>query len=103
MFPWDLGRDMPASASFDLSLQGYDRAYTKQFEQRVLEKVASLPGIESAGLINGLPLTLAISNCYIFVAEGKPLPARFRRADGRSILVESRIPSRRPDETHRRT
>lgn len=60
-----------ASASFDLSLQGYDRSYTKQFEQRVLERVASLPGIESAGLINGLPLTLAISNCYIFV-EGKP-------------------------------
>src|SRR6185369_13176968 len=60
-----------ASASFDLSLQGYDRAFAKQFEQRVLEKVSSIPGIESAGLINGLPLTLAISNCYIFV-EGKP-------------------------------
>jgi predicted permease len=60
-----------ASASFDLSLQGYDRLYTKQFERRVQEKVASLPGIESVGLISGLPLTLAISNCYIFV-EGKP-------------------------------
>jgi predicted permease len=60
-----------ATASFDLSLHGYDRAYTRQFEKRVLERVSSMPGIDAAGLINGLPLTLAISNCYIFV-EGKP-------------------------------
>jgi predicted permease len=62
-----------ATVSFDLSLHGYDRAYTRQFEQRLLEKVSSMPGIEAAGLINALPLTLmSMSNCYIFV-EGKPV------------------------------
>ncbi len=60
-----------ASSSFDLSLHGYDRAYTREFEHRLLDRVSSMPGIEAAGLINGRPLTPAISNCYIFV-DGKP-------------------------------
>jgi predicted permease len=60
-----------AAAAFDLSLEGYDRVRARAFEQQLIERVRALPGIDSVGLINGLPLTLAISNCYIYV-EGKP-------------------------------
>jgi predicted permease len=39
----------------------------------LIEKVRALPGIESAGFVDGLPLTLYINNSTIFV-EGKPSP-----------------------------
>src|SRR5262249_52559623 len=61
-----------AAVSFDLSLQGYDRGRGQEFQRRVLDKVRALPGIESAGLITGLPLTLNINNSGVFI-EGKPV------------------------------
>ena len=78
-----------ASVSYDLSLQGYDATRAREFQQRVLERVRSLPGIEAAGLINGLPLTLNINNSGILL-EGKPpantadtpLAAMFRISPG---------------------
>jgi predicted permease len=62
-----------AVASFDVGLQGYNEARTREFQRRLLDKVRSTPGIESAGLIDGLPLTLNISNSMIYL-EGKPAP-----------------------------
>ncbi len=62
-----------AVVSFDTGLQGYDEARTREFQRRLLDKVRSIPGIESAGLIDGLPLTLNISNSTIHL-EGKPEP-----------------------------
>lgn len=62
-----------AVVSFDTGLQGYDEARTREFQRRLLDKVRSIPGIESAGMIDGLPLTLNISNSTIFL-EGKPEP-----------------------------
>lgn len=41
--------------------------------RRLLDKVRSTPGIESAGLVDGLPLSLNISNSSV-VFEGKPEP-----------------------------
>src|SRR5580698_8432559 len=60
-----------AIVSFDVGLQGYDEARGRLFQRRLLDKVRSLPGIESAGLIDGLPLTLHISNSPVQV-EGQP-------------------------------
>jgi len=60
-----------AIASFDVGLQGYNEERGREFQRRLLDKVRSMPGIESAGLIDGLPLTLNISNSGIQV-EGKP-------------------------------
>jgi predicted permease len=60
-----------AVVSFDVGLQGYDEARTREFQRRLLDKVRSIPGIESAGMIDGLPLTLNISNSAIHI-EGKP-------------------------------
>ena len=62
-----------ASVSMDLALQGYDETRGREFKRRLTEKVRALPGIESAGLINALPLSLNISNSPILV-EGRPVP-----------------------------
>ena len=62
-----------ASVSFDLALQGYDETRGREFQHRVMERVRSMPGIESAGTINGLPLSLNWSNSGVFI-EGKPVP-----------------------------
>jgi len=62
-----------ASVSVDLSLQGYDDTRSREFQRGVLERVRSMPGIESAGIINGLPLSLNWNNSGV-VVEGKPVP-----------------------------
>jgi predicted permease len=61
-----------AVVSFDIGLQGYDEPRGREFQRRLLENVRSTPGIESAGLIDGLPLTLNINNSSVYI-EGKPL------------------------------
>jgi len=71
----NLGFDPQHAAvlSYDFAAQGYDEARGRQFQRRLLEKVRSMPGIESAGIIDGLPLTLTIDNSGVFL-EGKPEP-----------------------------
>ena len=62
-----------AVVSFDVGLQGYNEERGREFQRRLLDKVRSTPGIESAGISEGLPLSLNISNSTIFM-EGKPEP-----------------------------
>jgi len=71
----NLGFDPQHAAilSYDFAAQGYDEARGREFQRRFLDKVRSMPGIEAAGVIDGLPLTLNISNSGIFM-EGKPEP-----------------------------
>jgi predicted permease len=59
------------SSSFDLNLHGYDEARGREFQRRLLEKLRALPGIESAALIDQLPLSLATNANEIYV-EGQP-------------------------------
>jgi predicted permease len=61
------------SVRVDLALQGYDEARGRDFQRRVLERVAALPGIESAGLASSLPLGLDQSTNTMYV-EGRPEP-----------------------------
>jgi predicted permease len=60
-----------AIVSFDVGLQGYNEERGREFQRRLLDKVRSMPAIEAAGLIDGLPLTLNISNSPVQM-EGKP-------------------------------
>ncbi len=71
----NLGFDPQHAAvlSYDFAAQGYDEERSRQFQRRLLDKVRAIPGIESAGIIDGLPLTLNISNSGVFL-EGKPEP-----------------------------
>jgi len=62
-----------AVLSYDFAAQGYDEERSRQFQRRLLDKVRALPGIKAAGIIDGLPLTLNISNSGVFF-EGKPEP-----------------------------
>jgi len=57
--------------SFDLNLQGYDGARSKQFKRNLLERVRTVPGVSYAGLSNFVPLSLNINNNNVFV-EGAP-------------------------------
>src|SRR5262249_26813019 len=57
--------------SFDLGLQGYDEARGQQFYRQLIERVQSLPGVESAAVANYIPLSLNYNSGNVFV-EGKP-------------------------------
>jgi predicted permease len=58
--------------SFDLRLQGYESAQGKEFQKRLLERVRSLPGVQSAGIADMIPVDLHFSRAPVF-AEGQPL------------------------------
>lgn len=58
--------------AFDLRLQGYESAQGKEFQKRVLERVRALPGVQSAGIADLVPVDLHFSRGSIFV-EGQPL------------------------------
>jgi len=58
--------------SFDLRLQGYESAQGKEFQKRLLERVRALPGVQSAGIADLVPVDLHFSRSSIFV-EGQPL------------------------------
>jgi len=62
-----------STVAFDLGLEGYDKTRGKDFQRRLLERVRALPGIESAGLANSIPLSLDWNNSGVFI-EGKPVP-----------------------------
>ncbi len=91
-----------ASVSFDASLHGYDAKRATDLQHRLLEKARSLPGIESAGIIDDLPLNLHIQDSYIFV-EGRPVlePAQtpvathFRISPGLRETFQTRLLSGR--------
>ena len=72
-----------AAVSVDLGLQGYDEIRGREFHRRLIEKVRALPGITSAALTGGLPLTMNWNNSGVFI-EGKPVP---RAADVQSAGV----------------
>jgi predicted permease len=57
--------------SFDLGLQGYDEPRGQQFYKQLIERVQSVPGIESAAITNYIPLSLNYNSRHVFV-EGKP-------------------------------
>lgn len=91
-----------AAVSMDLGLQGYDETRGREFQRRLIERVRALPGIESAALINALPLTLNISNNTIFI-EGKPVPkaadvpmaAMYRSGPGYFRTAQTKLTNRR--------
>ncbi len=58
--------------SFDLNLQGYDRARGEQFYRRLIERAAALPGARSAAVTSDRPLDPAMSSGNIYV-EGRPV------------------------------
>ena len=62
-----------AAVTFDLGLNGYNEDRGRAFERRLLDQLATIPGVESYALANWLPLGLSQSNSTVY-AEGKPVP-----------------------------
>jgi predicted permease len=93
--------------SFDLALQGYREPRGREFHRRLLEGVRALPGIQSAGLIDGLPLSLNIRNDGIYL-EGKPAPraadlpfaAMYRVTPGYFATARTRVIAGRDFDEH---
>jgi predicted permease len=61
------------TASFDLNIQGYSEPRGREFQRRLLEKTRAIPGIESAAIVDWLPLTLGSSSDAVYI-EGDPIP-----------------------------
>ncbi|MGE0885241.1 MAG: ABC transporter permease [Blastocatellales bacterium] len=56
--------------SFDLRLQGYASAQGKEFQKRLLERVRTLPGVQSTGIADLTPVDLHFSRSPVFI-EGQ--------------------------------
>jgi predicted permease len=65
-----------AVLSLDLAGQGYDEERGREFQRRLLEKVRGMPGIQAAGVISGLPLTVTSDSGAGVYPEGKPEPRK---------------------------
>ena len=79
----DIGFDPrhAVAVAFDVSLSGYSEDRAKVFEQRLRDRLSTMPGIESIALSNWLPLGAGQSNTTAY-AEGKPLPPVNQAAHG---------------------
>jgi predicted permease len=58
--------------SFNLRLQGYDKARGIEFQKRLLERVRALPGVQYAGLADMVPVDLHFSRARIFIEGQTP-------------------------------
>jgi predicted permease len=58
--------------SFDLRLQGYDSARGREFQRRVLERARALPGVQSAGIADMVPVDLHFSRSPVFIEGHTP-------------------------------
>ena len=65
-----------AVLSLDLAGQGYDEERAREFQRRLLEKVRGTPGIQAAGVVSGLPLTVTSDSGDSIYLEGKPEPRK---------------------------
>jgi predicted permease len=60
---------MPQNATLvecDLHMAGYSDDGLVQMQQRLLDRAAAIPGVESVGYVNQLPLSLAGSDSYVY-------------------------------------
>jgi macrolide transport system ATP-binding/permease protein len=64
-----------ATVSFDLNMQGYDEPRGREFQRSMLERIRQLPGVESAALVDNIPLNMTVPWSPVYV-EGKPVPKR---------------------------
>ena len=65
--------DGAVALRFDLAMHGYDEERGRQFQERVLQAVRELPGIEAAGLSNSIPFSIDQSFSTVYV-EGEAVP-----------------------------
>ncbi len=67
---------------FQLGLGGYDRSRGMAFQQRALEAVNRLPGVDHAAFSNSLPLNINQSSTEVF----PEIPSNQRTSRGRAVV-----------------
>ncbi|HET6893201.1 MAG TPA: ABC transporter permease [Pyrinomonadaceae bacterium] len=82
MDPGFAGRNM-LLVSLNPQLVGYDDKQAKNFFQQIVERAASLPGVEAAGAARLLPLSDSSNSSGPILKEGETLP---RGSAGRTIM-----------------
>ena len=58
----------------DLAGQGYDEQRSRESQRRLLEEVRTMPGIQVAAIVSGLPLTATGNLSDVIYLEGQPEP-----------------------------
>jgi predicted permease len=58
--------DGVAVAGYDVGLAGYDQARGRLFQERVLERIAHLPGVDSAAYSSSVPLSIDQSTSTVY-------------------------------------
>jgi predicted permease len=61
--------DGAAVIGYDVGIAGYDEDRGRMFEQRALEAVAHLPGVESASYASSAPLSIDQSNTTVYAED----------------------------------
>jgi predicted permease len=62
------------SVSFDLRMQRYSDESSRRFDATLLRKAATVPGLESVGIINNLPLSTGGENNAVVSRTDRPIP-----------------------------
>ncbi len=98
-----------AAVAVDLGLAGYDENRGREFQRRIVEKVAALPGVQSAGLADTIPLSINQSHTSTSRADKpEPKPEEMIRANyymvnpGYFQTMQTRILSGRAFDAHDR-
>jgi putative ABC transport system permease protein len=72
--------------TLNLAMQGYDEVKTREFVARAVERLAALPGIESASAANALPLGVMGFGSPVEI-EGRPSPPNAQPTFAENQLV----------------
>jgi predicted permease len=64
--------DNVATVAFDLGLAGYDPAQGREFQQRAVDSLQSLPGVVSAAYANSVPLSIDQSSTTVESVDRPP-------------------------------
>ncbi len=81
--------DNAVAVSFDLRMQGYSGERSRHFDADLTGKISKLPGIECAGIINAMPLSLGGENNSIVSRVDRPVP---RPAERRAAVIYNITP-----------
>jgi predicted permease len=66
--------DNAVSASFDLSLERYSEERSRIFDATLVRKASLIPGLQSVGIINNLPLRVSGETNQIVSRTDRPVP-----------------------------
>ncbi len=75
------------SVSFDLRLKGYSGERSRRFDAELVRKVSALPGIESVGIINNMPLHIDHQNNNVVSRTDRPVPKPGERSGAVGAVI----------------